>query len=251
MNNKLHEYLLIADDICSLAKEISDQYNDIVNQGDITLPYQRHVVLSLYRKMYCSFVSLCDDAHKGRPESMHHLKTMAECYIYFIWMMAGDSEKRAKLIEAKICEEKVNYFSLNRDFYPDSDRYIKNELDIKAGLIKEIEDDYKKFRNKKIGPLAKECNLEPAYNAIYKLACQPAHIADLYDYTHEDGQFSLDRSPEGALLSCISAVHYSIFIAIALCEYAVRDKVFEQSPIQNAAGEKIASLRIKYEMVRK
>lgn len=251
MNNKLSGYLDIADEICSLAKDISEHYNAAINLGNVTLPYQRHVVLGLYRKMYCSFVSLCDDAHKGRPESMHHLKTIAECYIYFFWMLSGDSEKRAKLIEAKICDERINYFRVNQEFYPNSERFIKNESNIKHDLIKGIEDDYKKLREMKLSKLAEECRLEPTYKTIYKTACQPAHIADLYDYTHEDGNFSIDSSPEGALISCITAVHYGIFIAISLCEYAVKDKVFEQSPILNAANEKIASLRLKYEMVRK
>ena len=71
--------------------------------------------MALGKKIYFAFESLIDDAEKMRPEAMHHLKTMAECTIYFYYVSKnGDSAARTVLCE--MAKGKEKFIKNNPDF---------------------------------------------------------------------------------------------------------------------------------------
>jgi hypothetical protein len=76
------------------------------------LTEQEAVEMALAKKIYFAFESLIDDAEKMRPEAMHHLKTMAECTIYFCYVdRNGVAEAKAVLCE--MAKNKYKFISIS------------------------------------------------------------------------------------------------------------------------------------------
>ncbi|MGH9637463.1 MAG: hypothetical protein ACRD72_21730, partial [Candidatus Angelobacter sp.] len=61
-----------------------------------------------------------------RSEAFHHLKTLAETYIYFQWAGISTIDSRAKLLLAKGCREKIGFFNANPEL--DSDSSSRKDL---------------------------------------------------------------------------------------------------------------------------
>jgi hypothetical protein len=131
-------------------------------------------------KMLSTFDALVDDARCGRGESMHHLKTLCESYIYLIEMRSSDQRARLVLARAydgqrRYLEAKGNDTAENRELA----RLTKLKIDeLTSGqpLGRETVEDVAR----------RHPNLPSWYDVVYRLACQPAHISDLEEFFPTD-----------------------------------------------------------------
>ena len=145
---------------------------------------QEAVTMALGKKIYFAYECLIDDAEKMRPEAMHHLKTMVECTIYYYYVdKNGDSAARTVLCQMA----------------KDKEKFIKNNSDFSSSKeqIKYWQDTVKNFGGKGISVAcaAKNSDVQWIYNRIYRQACEPAHLADLYEYLpSKDESIMLIRS---------------------------------------------------------
>jgi hypothetical protein len=209
----LQNYLKLAAEVCSLAeycvKEISSQLQ-IRHQR---LNFQERLLIGLAIKMYHTFESLVEDAKRERAEAIHHLKTLVESFIYLYWVgEKRGGNKKARIVLAKTCNEKVKFFKNNPD-YPDQKNYLQDwESEIKE-LTKGIEDEWKKFKNKQKLELAKEAKMESYYHRVYRLACESAHVTDLVEYMPLPSAFTInfDR-PKLSILWSHVALYYGLNI---------------------------------------
>ena len=124
------------------------------------LTAQEAVEIALGKKIYFAFESLIDDAEKMRPEAMHHLKTMAECIIYFYYVdKNGDGAAMTVLCEMAKGKE----------------RFIKNNSDFSSSAeqIKYWQSEVKKLGSQGIAvkPAAEKGDVLLIYNRIYRQAC--------------------------------------------------------------------------------
>tara|TARA_B100001971_G_C17707791_1_gene294925 strand:- start:37 stop:360 length:324 start_codon:yes stop_codon:yes gene_type:complete len=60
-----------------------------------------YVIFCFAKKSYFTFEALTEDAKKRHSESMHHLKTLLECFIYYHWIVQDCEDTRAKLVLAR------------------------------------------------------------------------------------------------------------------------------------------------------
>jgi hypothetical protein len=96
---------------------------------------------------------------------------MAECIIYFYYVdKNGDGAARMVLCEMAIGKRK--FITNNPDFSSS------------AAQIKYWQDEVKKLGSQGIAvrPAADKGDVLWIYNRIYRQACEPAHLADLYEY---------------------------------------------------------------------
>lgn len=135
------------------------------------LTTQEAVEIALGKKIYFAFESLIDDAEQMRPEAMHHLKTMAECIIYFYYV-DKNGNGAAMTVLCEMAKGKEKFIKNNPDF-PSS-----------AAQMKYWQSEVKKLGNQGIAvkPAAEKGDVLLIYNRIYRQACEPAHLADLYEY---------------------------------------------------------------------
>lgn len=101
---KFKSYVELSTQVCSLAKDITD------NLQTKKMSFRDNILFAIGKKMYLSFECLVEDFNKGRAEAAHHLKTLIECFIYFQWVGQDAKDERARLVYAKMCDEKLSFF---------------------------------------------------------------------------------------------------------------------------------------------
>lgn len=117
------------------------------------------------------------DAAISRSEAFHHLKTLAETYIYFHWVGRETDDKRAKILTAKELRSKVKLYNANPEFDPEKEARNRFELMIKA-WTNGVESEWKNFKDADLYRIAKDTNstIVGWYNRVYRPACEPAHM---------------------------------------------------------------------------
>ncbi len=110
LNLKKEHYLKLAKEVLSLSETVKDDILLKIKDRDL----HDKVLAGLGLKIYDSFKALVDDIEKDRSEAFHHLKTMAECFLYLLWV-AQDRDKyiRSRLLMAKSYKEKIKFFGQN------------------------------------------------------------------------------------------------------------------------------------------
>lgn len=210
---KLQNYLKLAEEVCSLAEEEVKEISSQLQTRNQRLNLQERLLIGVALKMYHAFESLVEDAKRERAEAIHHLKTLVESFIYLYWVEEerGDN-KKARIVLAAACNEKVKFFKNNPN-YPDQKSYLQDwESEFKA-LTKGIEDEWKKFKEKKICKLAEEAKMESYYHGVYRLACESAHVSDLAEYMPPPNNLAiaLNKSRTSVLWSHV-ALYYGLHI---------------------------------------
>lgn len=178
LQEQLHHYVRLGEEACSLAKETVNGISHRFQAEGRKPTLQDRVVFGLAQKLYYAFKALLDDAERGRPEAMHHLKTLVESFIYLHWVGQRKDDQSAKLLLAKVCKEKVTFFRNNLNYPSQAELLDVYETELN-NFIRGIEGEWDKFEPKGILKLADETGLGEIYRRIYKLACEPAHITDL------------------------------------------------------------------------
>jgi hypothetical protein len=121
-----------------------------------------------------------DDARSRRGEAMHHLKTMVEAYLYLHLVIADPTERTAKQLVAEVCYQKGKFLS-----DPNNAGYVA--ADSAASWHTELA-ELEKQGVQRIGTtglkdlVRHSASLKQWYSAVYRAACEPAHMADLIDF---------------------------------------------------------------------
>ena len=169
-------FLQLADDILLIRQALQLQVDTAFENG-MKDTLRNRVLIGLFLKAFDSFERLLVDARDKRGECSHHLKTMAECFIYSHWVSADASELRARLLHADGCRSRAVLHELSNSEKEKEHAVAWRELFEER--IDGIEKDWEAFRKKRIQDLASEGAVEKHYNNIYRLACEAAHLGDL------------------------------------------------------------------------
>jgi hypothetical protein len=172
---KLGQFLSLADEILTLRQQIQETLDQQGTGFRDTL--RKRVLIGLNLKALDSFDRLVVDAREQRGECSHHLKTMAECFIYSGWVSADSGETRAKLILADGYRSRAAYHQAigDEDMAADWQALRRHEV---TGL----EAEWAAFKRTKIMQMAVEARREEHYYQVYRLACEAAHLGDLNVY---------------------------------------------------------------------
>ena len=119
-----------------------------------------------------------DDARIGRGEAMHHLKTMVEAYLYLHLVIADQTQLTAHRLMAEVCYQKATVLSEKPGYTAEKcGAWWASEL---AALEK---DGIQRIGVTNLKNLVRHSPvLGQWYNAVYRAACEPAHITDLIDF---------------------------------------------------------------------
>ena len=172
----LSESIALAEEVCTVAKRMAAQATEWIRATGYERTFRDDVLTGLSLKIDSSFRALIDDARAGRAESMHHLKTMVESFIYFHVVAADTSPAKANRLYAKVLHEKAVFVRENRqagaderirDLHEHRDTLLNGCKPLPS--VKDLAESY--------GP-----SLGSWYSAVYRLACEPAHIGDLHEF---------------------------------------------------------------------
>jgi Peptidase family S41 len=98
-----------------------------VRTGKIKEIRRNNVLVGLSIKALDSFDRLIIDARDNRGGCSHHLKTMAECFIYSHWVSADNRGTRATLLTAEVCRSRAAYHENCSDSAQDKDGRLNGE----------------------------------------------------------------------------------------------------------------------------
>lgn len=216
INPKLEGYLQLSKEVCSLCRDIAHRVSSELGATEQEQNIRDQVLGGLAIKIYRSFECLIEDARRERSEAMHHLKTIIESFIYFHWVRQDLGDKRARLVLARANWEKMGFFKKNSD-YPDQARYLNVWEAEFEELTKGMKNEWSAFKKSKIEKLADSIEgLGGWYKRPYKLACEPAHITDLYEHMPLSQEpISLDP-PQHSILSALTALEYGLHVMFGI-----------------------------------
>lgn len=184
LNIKCRKMMGLANETLALSLETIQTVYSIYNLRKQPLTNQEAVAIALSRKVYFSFEALVDDAGNMKSEAIHHLKTMAECLIYFYYVVNNNDAEAQRVL----CEMAIN-----------KKKFIDNNSDYSSATAQSIYWDGVVESYGNIGISVKNAadkgSAMATYNRIYRLACEPAHLADLHEYLPEpDSMLELNKS---------------------------------------------------------
>lgn len=129
----LKECTKLGEEILDLARITANKVHPIFQREKGVLTLRDQVLIGLWRKLYLAFESLVEDAKRGRSESVHHLKTMTECFIYLHYVDEESDDNRAKIVMAEAARQKKNFFEKNPEF-PHRDIFLEIYTEKHKGL---------------------------------------------------------------------------------------------------------------------
>jgi len=207
VTDRLVAYLELADRVCLVSEDIMAKTSEHpVGEPDT----RADVLAALALKIDGAFRALVEDCRAARAEAMHHLKTIAEAFIYFFVVAKDPSQRTAERILADaVAEEHLKRL---------------RKIDGDAAEIRSWTEFRDAFRQEAgrltyLEALAKEHSeaLHGWYGRVYRLACQPAHIADLLLWM-PDGQ-KIHIGPKAARGQATIAIEYGLEIALHLLDF--------------------------------
>lgn len=175
---KLDRYITIANELCAATTRFADESAATLKAKGYVMKLRDNVILGLALKTDSAFRALIDDARHLRIEAAHHLKTMVEAFIYMFVVGQDQTDKSAKRLLAEVCAKKEQYFRLN-PAWDTSGEYGAKWAD---ALKRYAADEITPIGG--VGPAAigHSSGLGTWYNAVYRAACEPAHISDLLEF---------------------------------------------------------------------
>jgi hypothetical protein len=206
------ELLAIADDLVARGQEALPRIEARLQDYEPELTILDKVVGGLVLKIQACFEALFEDAREGRGEAMHHLKTMCEAFIYLY--EAGASEERATLVLANAYHQRFKRGDDSRLPDPELAETAKARRDALLGghRLPEYITHVDQVADKH-GP-----HLPRWYAGVYRLACEPAHISDLEDFSPASGALPKADSP-ARLHRAYQAMYHGIAIMLAVAEF--------------------------------
>jgi hypothetical protein len=174
------------------------------------LSLRDRVLIGLALKVDRSFRALIPDCEAERAEALHRLKTMAECLIYFYAVLGDTTDGTARqLLATKVLEEEAKFLRDNKEdpariaeLYAFRDKLL-------AGGLRPLPD---------LSTLATRANAYSWYAQVYRMACEPAHIGDAFEFMplDDDEPIAVGGSPAYAAARSREALWYGGHIMLAI-----------------------------------
>lgn len=212
---KIGAYLELAEDVVKAAEQLVETANAHQSSPAATpLTTRDRVLIALARKIEGALRALLADVREERSEAMHHLKTMAESFIYYHVVASDQTQETATLVLAKTYDEKVRFFRANPGFVADDE--VARWEGARDLLLDNGRLSLKRVKNLEI--LAKKHGegLRGWYARAYRLACEPAHIGDLQELIPgPDGRIATEP-PVTAEYRALIAVDLALQLCVGL-----------------------------------
>jgi hypothetical protein len=190
---RVNAYLELARELCSRIEALASAANTALGAGSYRLTFRDRILIGLALKIDSALRALIDDVRLYRSESMHHLKTMAESYIYFWYVVLDSTEVTAKRVMA--------------------DTHHAYALFLEETVWALADARGEEFR-------------KGWYSKVYRLACESAHTGDLFAFMPDpDDQVIHVNAPVLSSQTARYAIHYALGIALDLVETASRENV--------------------------
>lgn len=227
--SKLKAYLGLAEDVCALIENIARSAAALHEESKVEQRLRARVLTGLALKIDSSFRALIEDVRARRSESMHHLKTMAESFIYFHVVAKDPSDRTAALLYARALHDKIVFFRDNPGYVPGDeitrwqegrDLFLAEACGSRAEKTK-LKAELRRIRQ--IEQLAKAHGPELGtwYRRVYRQACEPAHLGDLSEFM-PPGNPIRPGSPPTAILRAHVAIDYGLHLMLAMI-HAIND----------------------------
>lgn len=206
---KVRQFLTLAENILSVRRDIQQQLHQ--QSQRLSETFRNRVLVALYLKALDAFDRLLVDARERRAECSHHLKTMAECFIYSGWVSADRGETRAKLLCADGYRSKVAYHQLLEERVMASDW-----RELQTQILEGMQTEWDQFRNSSLEQIATQGNREDHYRRVYRLACEAAHVGDLFVYMPPQPDEPGIRFSDQSLMRVYVCLKFGIILACDL-----------------------------------
>jgi hypothetical protein len=218
---EIEAYAAIADALCARIEEFVARGSQALKQSGYELTTRDHVMIGLTLKIDSSFRAFLVDARAQRVESLHHLKTMVEAFIYLHVVSKDRSDRTAEGLLCKVYQEKERFYRLN----PTTD-FAGGLLRLANKTLAELTRTEGTVSLGDVGPEAHKHSPELGqwYEQVYRSACEPAHVTDLLEFV-EPFQFKTD--PEivignvaGAVFRVATATNQGLQLMFSLAAFA-------------------------------
>lgn len=234
---RVETYLGVADELCTRAEAFAAAANAALAEGRYKLTFRDRVMIGFALKIDSAFRALISDVRMNRSESMHHLKTMAESYIYFLYVADDPTDTTARRVIADTWHAQA-VFLRETEGDPEEIRNCEAERDaLRAGAEKlPSVQILAQSQGKAFGT--------GWYSRVYRLACESAHTGDLFTFMPDpEAQDIRINAPSFASLSARYAIHYALAIVL---------NVFQTALDQNGLGLSgdISDLSLRYKVAR-
>jgi hypothetical protein len=201
--------LEVAEIICSCAASLATQGNVQRREKRLELTRRDRVAIGLTLKVERSLRALMDDCRAQRSEAMHHLKTMAECLIYFYAVLHDQSETTARQLLAKVLKEEATFCRENPS---------------KGGPTEAAAIEAQRAQvGEGLGPLpdlatlAARAKVQGWYSRVYRQACEPSHMGDVFEFMPlGDDPISVGGQPGLSAVRASDALWYGGQIALSM-----------------------------------
>jgi hypothetical protein len=200
--------LEVAGLICSFASSLAVQAN--VGLREQRLTRRDRVLIGLALKVERSLLALIDDCRAQRAEAMHHLKTMAECFIYFHAVLHDQTETTARQLLAKVLQEEATFCRENpTEGGPTEVADIEAlRAELVAGGLPPLP---------RLHELAERAQVRGWYSRVYRMACEPAHMGDVWEFMPFHGELiAVGGQPALAAARASDALWYGGQIALTI-----------------------------------
>ena len=175
------KFLEVAQELCSAVADMMASGDRRLKETKYPLTDRDRVLIGLALKIESSFRSVMDDARMARGEAMHHLKTMVEAHLYLHLVIADPSQLTAHRLMAEVCYQKSKFLSENPGYT--ANKYGPWWAEELAAFER---DGIQRIGVTTLKDLVRfSPELGQWYNAVYRAACEPAHITDLIDFMPE------------------------------------------------------------------
>lgn len=216
---RVNAYLELGGELCSRVEALAAAANAALKAGPYRLTFRDRILIGLALKIDSALRALIDDVRLYRSESLHHLKTITESYIYLWYVVRDSTEVTAKRVLADT-HHAYALFLEETEGSPDEIRHWRAERDaLRAGAeklpdVKTLADAHgEEFR-------------KGWYSKVYRLACESAHTGDLFAFMPDpDDQMIYVNAPASASQAARYAIHYALGIVLDVVETASRENV--------------------------
>ncbi|MDZ4733664.1 MAG: hypothetical protein SGJ16_08770 [Nitrospirota bacterium] len=208
---KVQQFVLLADDVLAVRRTIDKKLETAIHNGTFQCSMRNRVLVGLSIKSLDSFDRLLDDARERRGECSHHLKTMAESFIYSGWVSMDTGEANAKVLCADGFRSRVAYHKAlgETDLATDYERLRRQE-------IEHLQTEWRKFQQTNLEALSNIANRTDHYHQVYRMACEAAHLGDLTVYMPPQPTEIGYRLSDLSLLRTFVCLKFGIILACDL-----------------------------------
>jgi hypothetical protein len=203
----LGAYLALSDDLCRAIRRYIDEGLASLRRRHYVLRLRDRVALTLFLKIYSAFSVLVEDARLRRVESMHHLRTLVEAFVYIFVVLTDPTDVMAMRVVAEVDEQKKQYGELYPDHQAPVPPYRAN---LGSGPDDRVLAGVNPLGTLSAGVLGRGSELAQWYDSAYRLACQPAHIADLFEFMPASLDPGAVRGPRAEAPQALKALDHGL-----------------------------------------